>query len=551
MGQSTDSLPDVATSASVRIRDADGKVAIVPLVAPSMVMGRAADAEIRLDHGMVSRRHALITHDAGGRFVLRDLGSRNGTAVNGTIITERILLPGDQIGIGPFTLTFSTGQRDSATTHSMRMPVADSSAGQIATLRDVGYPRVVATQLLLVSDFFERLLNIPDAHERAVQLCQLMTDAKLHGQWAAVVRLPASEEEDPVLLAESRRGSGEGQTYLSRGVLRAVRHKREPVVASNVAQQPDVMMSIAPSVVMLATVACPLEIRGREMDILYAVFPPQYGTGEWLALASLGSKQHQQAEAAWAARRQAELHAVMERDLARARQIQMRLVPDDPQVTGLDMAIGFAPCRGVGGDYVDVVPCGDGKVFLAVADVCGKGLPAALVASSIHTMVHASLLAGLDLRTLVGNLNHYLCRMLSEESFVTMVAVMLDPKTGDIEYVNAGHPLPLILSPGSERRSLAGGNNLPLRIECDEPRCATDRLAPGELLALYTDGLTEIGQGAGMLGAAGLAEELASLYPSPAIAARDVAAALNRRLNTLQGSVDPQDDRTFLLARIG
>lgn len=545
-------LAGIAPAASVRIRDTDGKVSTVPLTAPSMVMGRAADAQIRLEHGMVSRHHAQITRGIDGRFILRDLGSRNGTSINGTILTERILLPGDQIGIGPFTLTFSTGERDPATTQSMRMPVADSSAGQIATLRDVGYPRVVATQLLLVSDFFERLLNIPDAQERSVQLCRLMTDAKLHGQWAAVVRLPANEDEDPVLLAESRRGPGAPQTpYLSRGVLRAVRHKREPIVASNVAQQADVMMSMAPSVMMLATVACPLEMRGLEMDILYAIFPPQYGTGEWLALASLGAKQYQQAEAAWVARRQAEVHAVMERDLARARQIQMRLVPDDPQVTGLDLAIGFAPCRGVGGDYVDVVPCADGRVFLAVADVCGKGLPAALVASSIHTMVHASLMASLDLCTLIRNLNDYLCRMLSEDSFVTMVAVMLDLKTGDVEYVNAGHPLPLILAPGGQHRTLAAGNNLPLRIECDAPRCATDRLAPGELLTLYTDGLTEIGQGAGMLGAAGLTAELAALYPSTAIPARDVAAALNRRLNTLQGSTDPQDDRTFLLARIG
>jgi serine phosphatase RsbU (regulator of sigma subunit) len=300
-----------------------------------------------------------------------------------------------------------------------------------------------------------------------------------------------------------------------------------------------------------AAVACPLHEDAAHLDVLYAVLPPQYGTGEWLALASLAARQYQQAEQVWRARAAAESHAALERELQRARQIQMRLVPRNPSVPGLDLAVGFTPCRWVGGDYVDVVPMADGRTLLTVADVCGKGLAAALVSSSLHTMVHGGVAAGLDLRGLMRTLSNYLARSLPEESFVTMVAVAIDPAAGTVECVNAGHPPPLVINPGAKLRELHSGENLPLGCDpTEELESHSYELAPGGLLALYTDGLTEQTDAAGeLLGMAGLTAWIGDICATEGIAAAAAADALTQRSEALRGSRPPDDDRTFLLAR--
>jgi serine phosphatase RsbU (regulator of sigma subunit) len=285
------------------------------------------------------------------------------------------------------------------------------------------------------------------------------------------------------------------------------------------------------------------------MELLYAVLPPEYGTGEWLALTVMAGKQYQQAEAAWRARRSAEDHAVVERELERARQIQMRLVPHDPQIPGMDIAVGFSPCRWVGGDYVDVLPTPDGRVLLAVADVCGKGLPAALVAASLHTMVHASVLGGTGLCDFMTNLNRYLIQTQASETFVTMIAMLVDPRTGAVEWANAGHPPPLALAPGGAPRPLRAESQFPLGIDEQTINCHHATLAPDELLVLYTDGLTELKTDGKFLGVDGLCEHLTRVYAQPHMEARDAAAGLTQALDALQHAHLPQDDRTFLLAR--
>jgi serine phosphatase RsbU (regulator of sigma subunit) len=317
----------------------------------------------------------------------------------------------------------------------------------------------------------------------------------------------------------------------------------------------DLQVSIAPSVMSLAAVASPLSRTATHIDLVYVVLPPEYGTGEWLAMAVMAGKQYVSAENAWAARRQAEAHAAVERDLSRARDIQLRLVPRDPEIPGLDLAIGFSPCRWVGGDYVDVVPVSSGgktKVLLAVADVCGKGLPAAITMSSLHTMVHAGVLSGTGLCPMMNNLNQYLRAVLPDETFVTMAAVLLDPASGEVEYVNAGHPPALILEAGQEPRRLEKTENMPLRLDEGEIEGRHVTLETGQVLVLYTDGLTEIEakEGSGkLLGITGLARELGTLYASTGMSGRELAGALTVRLGQMLAGRDAEDDRTFLVAK--
>ena len=442
--------------------------------------------------------------------------------VNGVAIASRPLEPGDRLGVGPYTLTFAPPDETTAfdaPTRS-RLVVGDLAAGRISTLKDVDPPRLAASHLTTLNDFSRELLATADPSARLRSLCRLMVGRDFHGRWAYALRLPqASPEGPPAVLCDPQQAeelsAGDGpagsrpprsddtppqgltpvvplpsppapplgpqvgpslldpSAYISRGVLRAVRHKGEAVLAGNTGASGgtsgEVELSISSSVLPVAAVAVPLREDPAGLDVLYVTLPPEYGTGEWLALTALAAKQFQQAEDVWAARKQAEAHAAVEYELERAHQIQMRLVPREAEVRGLELAIGFVPCRRVGGDYVDVVPMKDGRTLLTVADVCGKGLPAALVASSLHTMVHTGLDAGMSLSALMAGLNRYLCQTLAAESFVTMVAVAVDPATGEFECVNAGHPPALLLSPGGDPRELQSAANMPLSCEEADP----------------------------------------------------------------------------------
>ena len=545
-------MPDMS---HIVIRDAKGQSRRVPFAAERLIVGRTADAAIRIEDASVSRQHAELWRDASGRFHVRDLKSRNGTIVNGRPITEHPLHGGDVIGIGTFALSIEEPSRPQATRPSTRFFLAADNPGHLTRLEDHESPRIDVSHLMTLNAFSQKLLDTPDPADRAVALCRLMVGPEFRAQWAAIVRLDVDNPDaPPELLNDAQAAMSSREPYLSRSVLRRVRETNEAVLASNmglpVSQDMNVELSISPTVLAMAAVACPVAKKARSLDVLYVLLPPMLGSAEWLALVNLAVKQYQQAEGAWAARRQGEEIAGMERELERARQIQFRLVPRHLKFEGLELAIGFTPCRWVGGDYVDAVKMADGRLMLTVADVCGKGLAAALISSSLHTMVHAGVLGGLGLGEMMRNLNLYLCNTLPDDSFVTMIAVALDPSTGELELVNAGHPAPICIGPTGEPRHLEVEPNLPLGVEVDSITPSRLALGADELLALYSDGLSELQIGdVDQLGIDGLVTELKNAYSSQQNHPQSVADQLNERLNQLQGHRPSSDDRTFLLAR--
>jgi serine phosphatase RsbU (regulator of sigma subunit) len=306
-------------------------------------------------------------------------------------------------------------------------------------------------------------------------------------------------------------------------------------------------ISLSPDVMSISTIACPVRSDDQTLDVLYIILPPQFGTGEWLALAALATKQYQQSEMTLAAQG----HAVIERELQRARQIQLNLLPKNPSIGGLDLAIGFKPCRWVGGDYVDIITTSDGRTLLVVADVCGKGMGAALLAASLHSVVRVAVRSAMPLAELMRHLNEHLCQMLASQSFVTMVCVLIDPKTGQLECVNAGHPPAMLIRADGEVRLLQCAENFPMGIQTDALISQTESMHPGELLLMFTDGLSDLTDSSGhRLGTDAVKDHLKEIYQShPSLPASDLSAKLTEILDSLESSAMAQDDRTFLLAR--
>jgi len=527
-----------------------------------LILGRVPGVQLMLDHHTVSRRHAEMFCDPFGRWWIRDLGSTNGTLVNGEQVQERVLEPGDRVTIGDYAIAFCFEAADSARPSRSAITYEDDQPTALRLLVDFEPPRLLAGHLHTLLEFSQRLIAVESPDERIDALCRLMVRPDFHGTAAMVLRLEADGSTTPrsqtympgpIVTAD--------QPYISRRVLAKVRETNEPVISGNVNSRATphggVELTMSREVMALWVVACPLRTvieGGREArDVLYVTLPPDRGSPEWLQLFALAGEVYHQSEEAWAARRHAQAHAAIERELLTARQIQDALVPRREKLDfrGLDVCVDFHPCKWVGGDYVDALPMPDGRVLFTVADVCGKGLQAALVTSSLHTMVRASVDVQPSLSALIERVNRHLCDWLPPHSFVTMVAVAVDPATGELECVNAGHPPVLVVDRDGDLRALQSSVNPALGMIQTPMESERTMLEFGDVLAMYTDGITELRNiRKEMLGQERLGEGFSHICAARAgEGSADIGDALRRMLDEFGGDQLPEDDRAFLLAQ--
>lgn len=183
----------------------------------------------------------------------------------------------------------------------------------------------------------------------------------------------------------------------------------------------------------------------------------------------------------------------IEQDIAVAASIQQRILPASlPVIEGYDIAGINIPSKSVGGDYYDCIPLGAGTYALVIADVAGKGIPAALLVSSLHAYLSAYLESGTPLVELAQRLNRVICRASTDDKFITAFIAILTAKTGEVESVNAGHnPVYALRPDGTILQLTAGGVPFGM-LDIDFPyESERTILAPGDRLLLYTDGVTE------------------------------------------------------------
>ena len=189
---------------------------------------------------------------------------------------------------------------------------------------------------------------------------------------------------------------------------------------------------------------------------------------------------------------QEQARKLLARELEQAAEIQRRLLPARaPEIAGLDLAGYNAPCRTVGGDYYDFIPYSDGRVVLFIADVSGKGLGAALLMSSLHARVQVLFEDTGRLAAKVCRLNRSIAANCPDNCFITFFAAVFDPASSELVYCNAGHNAPLLVHANGGVETL-DATDLPLAIKRDVTFEENHRrLEQGDLLVLYSDGVTE------------------------------------------------------------
>lgn len=182
----------------------------------------------------------------------------------------------------------------------------------------------------------------------------------------------------------------------------------------------------------------------------------------------------------------------LDRELELARFVQHQFLPRSlPSLTDWQVAACYLPARVVGGDFYDVVPLPDGRLSVVVGDVTGKGVPAALVMSSVHSLLRAHAPRLRDPSELLAEVNDLLCRDIPEHMFVTCQVLVVDPDSGGVQVANAGHTLPLVRrSDGVVEEIRATGMPLGLVPGTDYDRYPA-YLGPGDALLLHSDGVAE------------------------------------------------------------
>jgi sigma-B regulation protein RsbU (phosphoserine phosphatase) len=180
------------------------------------------------------------------------------------------------------------------------------------------------------------------------------------------------------------------------------------------------------------------------------------------------------------------------REFEEARLIQRGLLPTVmPATQGLALASSWQPANGVGGDCFDALPFGPGAIALSIADVAGKGVPAALLMSNLQAAVRAFGLDGASPSSVCTSVNRLLCRNMASGRFITFCYARIDVAAGRLTYANAGHNPPLLVrADGSIEKLSPGGTVLGVFTESTYEQ-GEYPLLPGDRLVFYTDGITE------------------------------------------------------------
>lgn len=237
----------------------------------------------------------------------------------------------------------------------------------------------------------------------------------------------------------------------------------------------------------------------------------------------------------------------IERDITVAAAIQQRILPKSlPSIAGYDLFGINIPTKLVGGDYYDCIPLSNGMYALVIADVAGKGVPAALLVSSFHSSLTAYLEGDLTLVALAQKLNSAIYKASTEDRYITAVVGLLDPGSGELHTINAGHNPVYLLRNDSTVEELAKGGIAFGMMDLDFPYQSDQvTIEHGERVLLYTDGVTEAMDTAGKLyDADGALKDF--LHTHRPDKAEGFISDLITDVNTFTGSALQSDDITAM-----
>lgn len=469
-------------------------------------IGRGSESEVRLADRSVSREHAVIVID-GGRAEVRDLGSRNGTWVNGRRIEgSAVVQAGDALRFGSIELLLEGGAAAGPVRREVALSLSEAHQLHTTTRlswKDIQREGVAATpadrRFLQVLTEAGQLLVLPRPLESMLETVLDLVDRVVTAQ-RTMILLAEDDGEEPVLRAARPPGTlARERLMLSRTLIRTVMDERTSLLVTDAQSDPRFRehASIIALKVHSALVA-PLFDNERVIGILYAdTTDPaaRYDEDQLRTFTALANLAAVKITNARLLAHQREMER-LEQELATAATIQRSLLPEAlPGHPAYELAARQVPCNEVGGDLYDAVRLDDGRILFLVGDVSGKGMGAALLMSHVIASLRVLYGEDLPLASLVQRVHRQLVRASDSMRFVTLFVARLDPATNRLEFVNGGHNPPLLVCPEGEIRRLeATGTPLGL-IEGATYEPGALEMPPGSVLCVYSDGIVEAARG--------------------------------------------------------
>ncbi|HVN04998.1 MAG TPA: SpoIIE family protein phosphatase [Bryobacteraceae bacterium] len=548
--------PQPSPFREILIQCPDGQTKIVPLRSDRFVVGRSSTAEVCFpeDAGL-SRQHMVLERD-GDSWSVQDLGSKNGTLVNNIPLRARLRLkPGDRITAGHLAIIydpnatgarpasdvvfFESGEADPPSTATILTSLEGALSSQTIVDRP-GQQGVKQVQALI------RAGQELAGRGTLSDLFPLILDLAIDGvgaQRGVVMTLEGDELE-----VKANKGDG---FRISSAVRDRVLNEKASVLVRD-AQMDEAFrerMSIVEQKVR-TLMAVPLQTATRTIGLIYVDSPNMFRafTKDDLSLltvmANVAAIRIEHARLAEVE----EVERRMARELEQAAEIQRSFLPGGaPQVAGADLAGYNAPCRTVGGDYYDFFTYPNGRVAMVLGDVSGKGMPASLMMMGLQARVQVLADEPQDLAAVINRLNKITCKNCPSNRFITFFFCVLDPVTGELVYCNAGHNPPVIVRANGSVEYLEGGGPVLGILSIANYSDYRAKLEPGDLLAIYSDGVTEATNGKeDEFGDERFAAVLAANRQKNAA---EIVTAVSQALADFAAGAPQADDITLIAAR--
>lgn len=542
------------------ITDLDGSQKPYPFTGTRLSLGRAADNDLCYPDDAGLSRHHMVIEKVGSEWWVEDLNSKNGTFVNEERITQRVRLKsGDRVRVSRFTMMFQEEDPGSAGGTVIFDPTADHGefpGAHSVTLRElIGAGRQEtgvgaeppSTQWTDTVKVLIRAGRELVAQKPPAELYDNILLLSLEAVGASRGVLLTAEDGDWCI-----RASRGDEFHISTAVRDRVMNDRRSLLIRDV--RFDEELRERRSIVMQkvhSLMAVPLQTDENVLGLIYVDTPHAWRNFSpedlnlLTVMANVAAMRIERERLTLAE----QANRLMEAQMQQAAEIQRQFLPAKaPVVAGLDLVGYNRPCHAVGGDYYDYVCYPDGKVLVALGDVAGKGMAAALLMVNLqarfqllaeHRVDHPSYLVTL--------LNRAMTRVCPDNRFITIFLGELDPATGELAYCNAGHNAPLLVRTGGEVEFLESGGPV-LGILPDlqyEPQAA--RLEPGDTLLIYSDGITEAESPENeMFGEERLLEVV---QQNRHCSAQDILHEVSQEVDSFVDGAEPADDVTLVVAR--
>ncbi len=528
----------------LRLASGNGPSELFALRGDRVVLGRAHDCDLILPDVLLSRRHAEIARTEQG-WVLRDLGSLNGTRLNGLrVLGQPALRDGDVIAVSDWSLVFREASVPSD-------PALATAGGRLRDVTDLATRSDLEAGALARQSRILGVLTRAAASVVATPSVEVLLETLLGHLLEAVPAhrgLVALFEGEPLspALAAARAIEGAPPGVVDPAVAERVLRTQEAFIAPRVAAEDGSVRSVlcaplwfsgAPpqperiaGCVALEGPSDPTPFREEHLRVVTAVANLAASRLESLRLREENADKRR-----------------LDEDLRGAARIQESLLPEEtPALPGWELAGSSRLCSAVGADYYDFSPDAGG-LLLALGDVAGKGLAAALLMAALRAAVRALWREPEPLARIVARINDSLLQTVPANRFATLFLARVDTATGEVRWVNAGHAGPLVIrSDGAPETLEATGTILGAFADVAWGEGRT-RLGPGDVLVLLSDGVMEAARAAASdLGPERLA---AAVHATGGGSASALLAALQSSAEKSLGGARRADDHTFVVLR--